>query len=49
MSPRRKKVNNLNDNFNKKGYIEGAGEVVEQKIVSTIKELYALCDECYNV
>ena len=40
MSPRRKKVNNLNDNFNKKGYIEGAGEVVEQKIVSTIEKNY---------
>ena len=40
MSPRRKKTVASNGNFNKKGYIEGAGEVVEQKIVSTIEKNY---------
>ena len=40
MSPRRKKTVTSNGNFNKKGYIEGAGEVVEQKIVSTIEKNY---------
>lgn len=40
MSPRRKKTIASNGNFNKKGYIEGAGEVVEQKIVSTIEKNY---------
>ena len=40
MSPRRKKTVASNGNYNKKGYIEGAGEVVEQKIVSTIEKNY---------
>ena len=40
MSPRRKKTNASSSNFGKKGYIEGAGEVVEQKIISTIEKNY---------
>lgn len=40
MSPRRKKTVASKGNFSKRGYIEGAGEVVEQKIVSTIEKNY---------
>lgn len=38
MSPRKKSPEKDNKQFKVKGYIEGAGEVVEQKIVTTIKD-----------
>ncbi|MCH5299867.1 MAG: topoisomerase IV [Ruminococcus sp.] len=38
MSPRKKTPEKDNKEFKVKGYIEGAGEVVEQKIVTTIKD-----------
>lgn len=40
MSQKRKKTVTPKGDFSKKGYIEGAGEVVEQKIVSTIEKNY---------
>lgn len=40
MSQKRKKIVTPKGDFSKKGYIEGAGEVVEQKIVSTIEKNY---------
>lgn len=40
MSQKRKKTVPPKGEFSKKGYIEGAGEVVEQKIVSTIEKNY---------
>ncbi len=38
MSPRKKTPEKENKEFKVRGYIEGAGEVVEQKIVTTIKD-----------